>query len=239
MSPIHHFAQRLGLFLSFLVGMSLLTFHLNSETITTHTYTPESKVAEIQMNTDLQIVATPTPTPVLIAMPPNPTPTPTPFYTIGSEPSLEELNNINNQLETNIPRWRIRMADNSSQIQSYNCAAWSIFSATDHIYQFGSRSNLVTVILNSGFQSCSSSDPDRCLFIMDTDTNPSAQTVTHVCNRFRGFGPPWDWEPDPGKSWLWESKLGTASYRIIHEEKELVGSKYGSIIQYFKRNLKG
>ncbi len=76
MSPIHHFAQRLGLFLSFLVGMSLLTFHLNSETITTHTYTPESKVTEIQMKTDMQIVAIPTPTPFLIAMPPNPTPTP-------------------------------------------------------------------------------------------------------------------------------------------------------------------
>lgn len=76
MSPINHSMQRLGLFLSLLIGMSLLTFHLNSETITTHSYTPETKVAEIQTNTDLPIAATPTPTTFLIAMPPNPTPTP-------------------------------------------------------------------------------------------------------------------------------------------------------------------
>lgn len=82
MSPINHSMQRLGLFLSLLIGMSLLTFHLNSETITTHSYTPETKVAEIQTNTDLPIAATPTPTTFLIAMPPNPTPTPTPFYTV-------------------------------------------------------------------------------------------------------------------------------------------------------------
>lgn len=166
----------------------------------------------------------------------NPTETPSPisFNSLGDAPTDDEWTNLGTWFP-NALRNEIRIMDRSSNHTNYNCASWSIKRSTSAIWS-ESLSTLQYVADNYyGFDSCSASDPDCSLIIMDDPSTPA--DWDHVMNRWEGEGPLWNKRAkfSDGED-VWESKLGSGR-RIIHRRNALSGStiNYGTPIVTYKR----